>query len=81
MFAILAISDICFKSVSYFLLGNFMMPVALWADSFTKAAMKKQRYPVMVLEVILKLQLLFFLIIFLSLTVLFKRKRIVSVFL
>lgn len=34
MFAILEISDICFKSVSYFLLGNFMMPVALWEDSF-----------------------------------------------
>lgn len=57
MFAILEISDICFKSVSYFLLGNFMMPVALWEDSFTKAVIKKQRYSVMVLEVILKLQL------------------------
>lgn len=73
MFAILEISDICFKSVSYFLLGNFMMPVALWEDSFTKAVIKKQRYSAMVLEVILKLQLfLFFLIDFLSLTLLFK---------
>lgn len=57
MFAILEISDIRFKSVSYFLLGNFMMPVALWEDSFTKAVIKKQRYSVVVLEVILKLQL------------------------
>lgn len=72
MFAILEISDICFKSVSYFLLGNFMMPVALWGDCFTKAVIKKQRYPVTVLEVILKLQLFLFLIDFLSLTVLFR---------
>jgi len=68
MFAILEISDICFKSVSYFLLGNFTMPVALWEDSFAEAAIKKQRYSVMVLEVILKLQL--FLINFLTHSVL-----------
>lgn len=66
MFAILEISDICFKSVSYFLLGNFMMPVALWEDSFAEAVIKKKRDSVMVLEVILKLQLLLFLINFLT---------------